>query len=289
MRPLLFVAAALALASCLRAETLAFQQGSWLCIAEADGTKVRKIVKGVCPDISTDGTRIAFNTEDADGQRHIAFVDVASKKVTLVPNIPSDNCFGPVWSPDGQRLAFSIFLENKWFLARIAADGTDLKIFRGDSPKADELWVPCWAADGKTLFCHGLEEVFQLDLDGKTLQKWPISEISPKGGMNSGSNLSATADGKSLIVDLDMDENFERKDWDGPPPAVWSFDLESGKGRRLSPPGTFEWSPRATPFGGILCLGLPKGTTKPAIYQLSGVGAQRTLLLRDASSPSLSR
>lgn len=287
MRLSFFAIVFMALACSLRAEVLAFQQGAWLCVAEPDGSKIRKITKGVYPDISPDGTKIAFNTEDADGKRRIAVADVASKKVTLVPNIPSDNCFGPVWSPDGQRVAFSIFLDSKWFLAHIGVDGSDLKIFRRDG-KGDEFWVPCWSADGKSLFCHSLDDIFQLSLDGKTLQKWPISKISSKGGMNSGSGLSVTADGKALIVDLDMDENFERKDWDGPPPAVWSFNLETAQGRRFSPPGTFEWNPRATPQGGILCQGLPKGTNKPAIYQLSGAGAQRLLLIRDASSPSVS-
>jgi hypothetical protein len=39
-------------------------------------------------------------------ERHIAIGDVASGKVTVVPNIPIDNCFGPVCSPDANNSLF---------------------------------------------------------------------------------------------------------------------------------------------------------------------------------------
>lgn len=33
--------------------------------------------------------------------------------------------------------------------------------------------------------------------------------------------LDASPDGKSLLMDVEMDEKA-RKDWDGPPPSVWA-------------------------------------------------------------------
>src|SRR5438034_11584431 len=65
-------------------------------VADVDGAHSKKIADGASPEISPDGTRVAFNTEgDAKNrsgpERHIAIADVASGKVTVVPNIPSDN------------------------------------------------------------------------------------------------------------------------------------------------------------------------------------------------------
>jgi TolB protein len=92
---------------------IAYQQGENIFVADADGTHSKKIAEGALPEISPDGTRVAFNTEGDAKNRpgpecHIAIADVTSGKVTVLPNIPSDNCFGPVWSPDGKQLAFSI-------------------------------------------------------------------------------------------------------------------------------------------------------------------------------------
>lgn len=287
MRIMAVLALLMAVALPVRAELLAFQQGEWICVAEADGSKVRKITKGVYPDISADGTKIAFNTESGN-TRYIAYVDVDSKKVTLVKGIPGNNSFGPVWSQDGRKLAFSIIVDNKWRIGVVDADGSKFTLIGKGVEKDGEVWVPTFAADGESIFCHSLDNIFQVSLEGKVLKKWPIAKIGTGVGMNSGSNLSATADGKSLVADFDMDENFERKDWDGPPPAVWIISLADGKGTRLSPGGTFEWSPRATPKGGIVCQGLTKGV-KPSIFLLSPDGKTRKLLVRDASTPSASR
>ena len=92
---------------------IAYDRGGKIFVADVDGTHSRKIADGAWPENSPDGTRVAFNTEgDAKNrpgpERHIAIADVASGKATVLPNIPSDNCFGPFWSPDGKQLAFSI-------------------------------------------------------------------------------------------------------------------------------------------------------------------------------------
>jgi TolB protein len=92
---------------------LAYDRGGKIFIADLDGTHSKKIAEGVSPEISPDGTRVAFNTEgDAKNrsgpERHIAIADVASGKVSVVPNISSDNCFGPVWSPEGNSSPFQL-------------------------------------------------------------------------------------------------------------------------------------------------------------------------------------
>ena len=77
---------------------LAFERDQAVWLANFDGTGEKKIADGIFPAISPDGTRGAFNTEgDAKNrpgpERHIAIADVVSGKVTVLPNIPSDNCF----------------------------------------------------------------------------------------------------------------------------------------------------------------------------------------------------
>ena len=90
---------------------MAYDRGGKIFVADVDGPHSKKIADGSWPAISPEGTRVAFNTEgDAKNrpgpERHIAIADVGSGKVTVLPNIPSDNCFGPVWSPDEKQLAF---------------------------------------------------------------------------------------------------------------------------------------------------------------------------------------
>jgi TolB protein len=69
---------------------IAYDRGGKIFVADADGTHSKKIAEGAWPEISADGTRVAFNTEgDAKNrpgpERHIAIADVASGKVTVVP------------------------------------------------------------------------------------------------------------------------------------------------------------------------------------------------------------
>ena len=89
---------------------IAYERAEEIFVADADGTH-RRVQTRRLPEISPDGTRVAFNTEgDAKNrpgpERHIAIADVASGNVTALPNIPSDNCFGRVWSPDGNSSLF---------------------------------------------------------------------------------------------------------------------------------------------------------------------------------------
>src|SRR5436305_5005074 len=140
---------------------IAYEHDEKIFVANVDGTHAKKIADGALPEISPDGTRVAFNTEgDSKNrpgpERHIAIADVTTGKVTILPNIPSDNCFGPVWSPDGKQLAFSIMTENAWHLGLVNAEGSGFRFVKNAELKPDAFGAPEWARDGQSIFCHDL-------------------------------------------------------------------------------------------------------------------------------------
>jgi TolB protein len=132
-------------------QKIAFERGENVWIANLDGSDAKKIATGSLPNISPDATRLAFNTsEDSKTrpgpERHIAIADLASGKVIVLKDIPSDNCFGPVWSPDGNKIAFSIMAEKEWHLGIINADGSGFRFVKNAGLKSDAFGAPTWGA-----------------------------------------------------------------------------------------------------------------------------------------------
>jgi TolB protein len=160
----LFVCIAFSALSSAAQRKIAYERSENIFVAEVDGTHPKKIAAGALPEISPDGTRIAFNTEtDAKTrpgpERHIAIADVASGKVTVLKDIPSDNCFGPVWSPNGQQLAFMIMADNQWQLGLVNADGSGFRFLKNTKLNGDGLGGQEWSRDGKSVFCHDLDNL----------------------------------------------------------------------------------------------------------------------------------
>jgi TolB protein len=184
---------------------IAFERGDNVWIANLDGTAAKKIATGSLPNISPDGTRLAFNTnEDSKTrpgpERHIAVADLATGKVTIFKDIPSDNCFGPIWSPGGSKLAFSIMAEKEWRLGLINADGSGFHFVRNAELKSDAFGAPTWARDSKSIFCHDLYNLYHIDLDGNVLKKWELSKVLTEAGMNSNNRLTVSLDEKTLLM-----------------------------------------------------------------------------------------
>jgi TolB protein len=85
---------------------IAFERGDAVWVAKLDGSEPRKVADGQSPELSPDGRRLAFNTQQAVGQpahRRIALADLSTGKVTTFENVPSENCLQPSWSPDPER------------------------------------------------------------------------------------------------------------------------------------------------------------------------------------------
>src|SRR5437870_3294537 len=188
-----FFASALLLVSCLWATAappalIAFERGTAIWVANLDGSGAKKISKGTAPDLSPDGTRIAFHTDDSPKKelvRQIAIVDVATKNVTVFKKEnPSENCQRAVWSPDGLHILFEIWSDNDWHLAMINADGNGLRYLRKTAPKYDSFWSACWAADDRSIYSQDLDKLCQFALDGTEMKSWSIRSLFPKGSFN---------------------------------------------------------------------------------------------------------
>src|SRR5438067_11115669 len=272
---------------------IAYHRDGKIFVADVDGKHPKKIADGALPEISPDGTRIAFNTEgDAKNrpgpERHIAIADVASGKVTVLPNIPSDNCFGPVWSPDGKQLAFPIMAGKAWQLGLVNADGSGFRFVRNAELRPEAFGAPEWARDGKSIFYHDLDNIYQIDLDGNILKKWELSKILTDASMNGGDRLSVSPDGTALLMDVDCGAEHERKNWDGPQPAIEKFNLASEKAVRVTGKNDFVWDPFWLTGNEFLCILQRENENDPSIYRMSLDGKNAKLLVKHARTPSVS-
>lgn len=279
--------------TCAAERKIAYEHGEKIFVANIDGTQAKKIAEGALPEISPDGTRIAFNTEgDAKNrpgpERHIAVAELAGGKVTVLPNIPSDNCFGPVWSPDGKQLAFSIMAEKAWHLGLVNVDGSGFRFVKNAELRPEAFGAPEWARDGKSIFCHDLDNIYQIDLDGNVVKRWELAKTLTDASMNSGDRLSISPDGNTLLMDVDCASEHERKNWDGPQPAIEKLDLSSDRAVRVTGKNDFVWEPFWLSPNEFLCIIQKDNENQPSIYRMSLDGKNPKLIVKHARTPTAS-
>jgi TolB protein len=294
----MFVCLSVVILFCLRvsaaSQKLVFERGTAIWVSNLDGTNAEKIAKGSGPDISPDGTRVAFHTDEStnkDVTRRIAIVDLATKKVTeFKKEIPSANCQRAIWSPDGSHILFNIWSGSDWHIAMINADGSGFRYVKKATPPRNSFWSACWAPDGKSIYAQDLNHLYRFALDGSEMKKWGLDSLFPKGSMNSGSYATVSPDGKTLLLDVDMtEEEANMPDWDGPPPSVWILDFASAKGTRLTPTGILAWHGCWIDSNEILFTGQSAKEKEPTIYRMKIDGKDRTAVLKKANNPSASR
>ena len=276
------------------ARKLAYEKDRRVWVANLDGTGAKKIGTGLFPDISPDGTRVAFNTEEQTGKaawaRHIAVIDLASGKQTVFKDVPSDNAYYPKWAPDGTHIAFTLYDGHNWHLAQINADDTGFKFIRKSKDTEGTLYSPCWAPDGKSLFAQDMKNIYRIGLDGATLEQWDIKKSITNGDMSGDGRIDVSPDGQKLLLGIDMGEEAHRKDWDGPLPALWTLDLASKKGTRITPKKLFGWDGCWVDGSTILFLSQAVGDKTAALYKMTlPAGTTSKPLAKDVRYPTVSR
>src|SRR6266446_3198884 len=293
MNKIILFAFALASVTAFAADQyIAFERNNAVYIADLDGTNEKKVADGTFPAISPDGTRVAFNTvektSDTTYVRHIAVTDVGSGKTTVFKDVPSDNSYYPTWSPDGKRILFTLRENELWDLGIINADGTGFHVLRKGDPNEVTRYSPIWAHDGQSVFCQDMTNIYRLGLDGAVIDQWKIDKIIPNGDLSGDCRIDVSPDGKRLLLGIEMGEEANRKDWDGPLPALWSFDLDSQRTVRLTPKKLLGWDGVWLDNANVLFLSQPPGEKEASIYRMSIDGKNLKRLIKDARFPTVS-
>ncbi len=107
---------------------------------------------------------MAFHS-DRDGCCQIFVMNADGSDVTLVTNNTALN-FGPVWSPDGRRIALSSNVLGDFQIFSINADGTGMT----QISNAAQAFNPWWSPDGRRIAFtsnrDGNYDVFVMNADG---------------------------------------------------------------------------------------------------------------------------
>lgn len=270
---------------------IAFERNDAIYVANADATVVRKLVDGIFPAVSPDGTRIAFTSVERTGAtstRHIAVAEIATGQKQVFKDVPSDNSYYPVWSPDGRWLVFILRQDELWHLGMIKPDGTTFNFVKKGTSNEPKLYTPCWARDGLSIFCQDTTYIYRLGLDGLLLSKWNIEKAIPNGEMSGDSRMDVSPDGKRLLLSIDMTEEQDRRDWDGPLPALWTMEIETHKAVRITPRALFGWDGCWFDNQNILFLSQNAGEKSASIYRMSINRKNLKRLIKDARMPSVS-
>jgi len=219
--------------------------------------------------------------------RHIAVLEISTGKTTVFKDVPSDNSYYPTWSPDGKRILFTLRQNEVWDLGLINGDGTDFRTLKKGAPGEVTLYSPIWACDGQSVFCQDMTNIYRLGLDGAVVAQWKIDKIIPNGGMTGDGQIDVSPDGKRLLVSVDMNEEAQRKDRDGPVPALWSFDLDSQRSVRLTSKKLFGWDGVWFDKDNILFLSRAAGEQDDSIYRMPINGKNSKRLIKNARFPSV--
>src|SRR6267378_1868910 len=131
------------------------------------------------------------------------------------------------------------------------------------------LYSPAWARDEGSIFCQNMTNIYQISLDGRVLAQWKIEKAIPNGGMSGDGRITVSPDGELLLLSIDMGEEHNRKDWDGPPPALWTFEIATQKVVRITPKTLFGWDSCWIDSTNILCLSQEEGKKTASLYRMS--------------------
>lgn len=131
--------------------TVVYERSGTIYLLVLGGQERTLVAAGNQPKIAPDGSRVVYVGHIGGGADQLLVVDTRLRQVSRITDQARDPAL-PVWSPDGQRVAFRAAVNNMTEIFAINADGMNLQqVTHGQTP-TDNATQPTWAADGAAIY-----------------------------------------------------------------------------------------------------------------------------------------
>lgn len=244
------------------------------------------------PALSPSGKAVAFTQSvpsktQLPGSRYIAVVDSPKERPRVIYGTPDHHCYAPVWSPDGEMVAFNNLQNHQWGISIVKKDGTGARDVLFMGTHLSGVHVVDWAKDGHSLYGIDFDFLYQVDLDGTLLKKTPVKELGLEV-ISSGGSFSLNPDGNRLLLGI-LSEFPDVEDEGYPGSVVFLLDFTTGKVRRLTPNGMLASQPAWLPDGNSFLFRAAGKKVKQGVYRMTLDSGQCDLITADAKDPSAAR
>ncbi len=130
------------------------------------------------PELSPNGKFITItripHEYSAKSERYIALINLETKEEKSF-GINNNNYYYAAWSPDNQKIAFNVFINDNWQIGIINSDLTGYKLF--PSPNKESIMTPIFSEDSKYVFASNNESIIKYDVNGNIVETIPILEL----------------------------------------------------------------------------------------------------------------
>ena len=282
MRNLYVTLVALAVCGCNAAHKKSYDYcyatGHGLYVGNYGHDPVHVYVNGPDACLSPDGGQIAYTDMGApDRMRRIGIFDLEAGKVRLL-DTGCHNCYGPVWSPDGEYVVYRALMGNEWGIKCVDQGGVHpLTIAVGrDSPGG--VFSPTWSADSRKIAVQNMSGVYIYDLDGKVVKSVPFAQFDSAIQFSNESTFMLTGNEDKLVFwGGSLADATGRAD---APAAVFVYDFSTARTSRLSPKGYDCWRP-VIKGDTIFCRGRHGNSLKENTYRMDMDGGHFKIAYKD--------
>lgn len=117
--------------------------------------------------------RIVFNSTrpETNLDNEIFVMNVDGSNLTRLTNSPGADV-NPVWSPDGERIAFISYRDTKERLYIMDSDGSNVRRLTTGDPDYGYEESASWSPDGLEIAFYGFPQIYIINSDGSNLRQW---------------------------------------------------------------------------------------------------------------------